>query len=310
MSNPVEPLPPLRFALVGAAGFVAPRHMEAIKQVGGKLVAALDPHDAVGVLDRYGHHSTEFFTDEYRFERWLEKERLAGTGVDWVVVCSPNYMHDHHIRMGLWAGAKVLCEKPLTINPDNLDRLAQLEREFVETQRFEDRRVFTILQLRHAPRLQALWAVCHRADHRLDVKLRYVTPRGAWYQRSWKGDPDKSGGVITNIGIHMFDVLLWLFGSGHVEVAHLESATHARGRLHLERANVEWMLSTDPADSPDGHKAERWIEIDGQRTAFEGFESLHTTVYEKTLAGCGQGIVEARPALELVARMRGIADED
>lgn len=296
-----------RFALVGAAGFVAPRHMEAIKHVGGRLVAALDPHDAVGVLDRYGHHDTEFFTDEYRFERWLEKQRLDGQKVDWLVVCSPNYMHDHHIRMGLWAGAKVLCEKPLVINPDNLDRLETLEQEFTETNRTVDRRVFTVLQLRHVPKLRGLWFDIHKpaASPTFNVKLHYVTPRGKWYQRSWKGDPEKSGGVITNIGIHMFDLLLWLFGPGDVLAVHRDSLIRARGSLRLERANVEWLLSTDPNDSTDG-KAERWIEIDGRRTEFAGFENLHKVVYEETMAGRGQGIIEARPAVELVARMRGI----
>jgi UDP-N-acetyl-2-amino-2-deoxyglucuronate dehydrogenase len=293
---------PLRFALVGAAGFVAPRHLEAIHAVGGQLVAALDPHDAVGVLDRYARNA-EFFTDEYRFERWLEKQRLAETGIDWLVVCSPNYMHDRHIRMGLWSGAKVLCEKPLVVNPDNLDRLAELEDEF--TDRPGEQRVFTVLQLRHVSKLQSMhYAIQHHDNRRFDVKLHYATPRGAWYRQSWKGDVEKSGGLITNIGIHMFDLLVWLFGPGDVLALDQRSPTRARGTLRLQRASVDWLLSTDVVDTVDG-RPERWIEVDGYRTEFAGFEGLHTTVYEETLAGRGHGIADARPAVELVAKLRG-----
>ena len=293
---------PPRFALIGAAGFVAPRHMQAIKDVGGKLIAALDPHDAVGVLDRFDRE-TEFFTDEYRFERWLDRQRLDGNPIDWLSVCSPNYMHDRHIRMGLWAGAKVLCEKPLVINPDNLDRLEELEEQFRESARPEHRRVFTVLQLRHIEKLQMLRAVGH--DRAIaQVKLHYATPRGVWYSRSWKGDKERSGGLLMNIGVHMFDLLLWLFGPGE-DLATIErSATRARGALRLEYANVEWLLSTDEKDALGG-KAERWIEINGVRTEFAGFENLHSIVYAETLAGRGHGIEDARPAVELVARLRG-----
>ena len=292
-----------RFALVGAAGFVAPRHMEAIKHVGGKLVAALDPHDAVGVLDRF-ERDVEFFTDEYRFERWLEKQRLDGRAIDWLSVCSPNYMHDRHIRMGLWAGANVLCEKPLVVNPDNLDRLAEMEGEFRESSKPEDRRVFTVLQLRHAPALKAIQAISSKSLVTQQVKLHYATPRGKWYERSWKGDVEKSGGLLTNIGIHMFDLLLWLFGPGESLAKIERSPTRARGSLRLQHANVDWLLSVDERDAQGG-KAERWIEINGVRTEFAGFENLHNAVYAETLAGRGHGIEDARPAVELVARLRG-----
>lgn len=293
-----------RFALVGAAGFVAPRHLAAIQHVGGKLVAALDPHDAVGVLDRFDK-TTEFFTDEYRFERWLEKQRLDGNNIDWLVVCSPNYMHDRHIRMGLWSGARVLCEKPLVVNPENLDRIAELEREFAD--RYDERRVFTVLQLRHAPMMKELKSRFEAAAPNF-VKLSYRTPRGPWYHRSWKGDPTKSGGLVMNIGVHMFDLMIWLFGAH--QSTNLRSggdATHLVGSSWFTNGTtattVDWALSLE--ETPSG-KAERWMELDtGERIEFAGFENLHNMVYEETLAGRGNGIDDARPALELVAKIRG-----
>ena len=291
-------MPQPRFALVGAAGFVAPRHLAAIQHVRGKLVAALDPHDAVGVLDRFDKE-TEFFTDEYRFERWLEKQRIDGTPVDWLIVCSPNYMHDRHIRMGLWSGAKVLCEKPLVVNPDNLDRLKELEREFADA--IDERRVFTVLQLRHVEALKKL-------KTRLATKpvntahLLYYTPRGRWYHQSWKGDQAKSGGLVTNIGIHMFDLLLWLFGPG-IAVVRSRSFDTVTGGVFFENGpTVEWALSTQDTA---GGKAARVLNLDtGESIEFAGFENLHNTVYEETLAGRGHGIEDARPAIELVAKLR------
>ena len=298
-----------RFALVGAAGFVAPRHLAAIQHVGGKLVAALDPHDAVGILDRFDK-TTEFFTDEYRFERWLEKQRLDNTQVDWLVVCSPNYMHDRHIRMGLWSGAKVLCEKPLVVNPDNLDRIAEMENSFKE--HADDRRVFTVLQLRHIKALKKLRDVeipalmARQRDGGRDLtklplicQLTYLTPRGRWYGRSWKGDPQKSGGIITNIGIHLLDMLLWLFGPVRSAEVRTRTDTVTNGSLVFDGAVVDWHLSLE------GDRVGRRLTIDGEIDLnIEGFENLHNTVYEETLAGRGHGIEDARPALELVAKLR------
>lgn len=282
-----------RFALIGAAGFVAPRHLQAIKDVGGKLVAALDPHDAVGVLDKYDRE-TEFFTEPERFERHLEMLRRSGKGVDWVSVCSPNHLHDVHTRLGMRAGANVICEKPLVLNPWNLDSLVAAEHD-------TGKRVFTVLQLRHATKLQSLQ---YRITNNHTVKLHYVTPRGHWYQTSWKGDFGKSGGLCTNIGIHMFDLLLWLFGPSWDCEKIERTTTRASGIIRFGRAHVEWLLSIDPRDAPNG-QAERSITIDGERTVFSGFDELHRLVYEETLAGRGHGIEVARPAVELVAALRG-----
>lgn len=282
-----------RFALIGAAGFVAPRHMQAIKDVGGRLVAALDPHDSVGVLDRFDRE-TEFFTEPERFERHLEKLRREGNGIDWLTVCSPNWLHDTHIRMGLRVGARVICEKPLVLDPKNLDALREIELEYSE--HLDERRVFTVLQLRHSEKLQSLR---EEATH---VRLHYVTPRGHWYGRSWKGDSEKSGGLLTNIGIHMFDFLLWKFGPEVKTYVDTRTADCVAGTSKFERAaTVDWMLSIGNTESG---RAERWIEMYGMRIAFDGFEDLHTAVYRETLAGRGHGIEDARPAVELAARLR------
>jgi UDP-N-acetyl-2-amino-2-deoxyglucuronate dehydrogenase len=287
-----------RFALIGAAGFVAPRHMQAIKDVGGRLVAALDPHDSAGVLDRFDRE-TEFFTDEYRFERFLEKQRLDGQPIDWLAICSPNYMHDRHIRMGLWSGAKVICEKPLVINPDNLDRIRELERSFMEHS--QDQRVFTILQLRHVEGLKQVRARIAAAPPRF-ARLNYATPRGRWYHQSWKGDTAKSGGLIMNIGVHMFDLLLWLFGA-HTDTRIRTGANHEEiaGSSLFGATTVEWRLSISPQKE---EKATRWLSIRDEVIEFAGFENLHSVVYEETLAGRGHGIEDARPAIELVAKLR------
>jgi UDP-N-acetyl-2-amino-2-deoxyglucuronate dehydrogenase len=286
---------PPRFALIGAAGFVAPRHMQAIKDVGGKLVAALDPHDSVGVLDRFDRE-TEFFTEPERFERHLEKLRRDGNGIDWLTVCSPNYLHDTHIRMGLRAGTRVICEKPLVLKPKNLDALADVERECGG-----GRRIFTVLQLRHSAAMQKLREQVMTTPGPREVELFYSTPRGHWYDRSWKGDRAKSGGIITNIGIHMLDLLLWLFGPVDQigATGTRDDGRTASGTLYMERAHVAWHLSIDPA-----HKAERTLSFGGTTWSVTGFEDLHTTVYRETLAGRGHGIEDARPAVELAARLR------
>jgi UDP-N-acetyl-2-amino-2-deoxyglucuronate dehydrogenase len=280
---------PPTFALTGAAGFVAPRHLQAIHDVGGQLVAALDPSDSVGILDKYDR-ATQFFTSPERFERFLSSH-----GVDWLSICSPNHLHDVHARLGMQSGANVLCEKPLCLSPWNLDSLQ-------ETERKTGKKLYTVLQLRHLPKLYALANIAPIARH--TVQLKYVTPRGAWYHQSWKGNTDLSGGLITNIGIHMLDLLLWLYGHVDGAVVTHRTPTRVMGTLQLARADVSWMLSIDAADSPD-HQAFRSLIVDGEAIRFDdGFGALHTKVYEETLAGRGHTIADARPAVELAHRLR------
>ena len=299
---------PRNFAVTGVAGFVAPRHLAAIQQTGNRLIAAVDPHDAVGVLDRFGF-DVRFFTEIERFDRHLEKLRRGPEDgrVHYVSVCSPNYLHDAHIRLALRVGADVICEKPIVINPWNLDALQDIEAE-------TGRRVNTVLQLRLHPVLTELRArllaegqnTCH------DVDLTYLTSRGLWYGVSWKGVAERSGGLITNIGIHLFDLLLWLFGSATHSEVHLRDERRAAGYLELERARVRWLLSVDPADvraqTQDKATTHRSLRIDGQEVNFtEGFTDPHTRVYEQALAGHGFGIGDARPSIELVHRLRTAA---
>ena len=291
----------MNFALTGVAGFVAPRHLKAIKDTGHRFVAAVDPHDAVGVLDKYAF-DVRFFTEIERFDRHLEKLRRgpAADRVDYVSVCSPNYLHDAHIRLALRVGAHVICEKPLVINPWNLDALQDLERE-------TGRRVNTVLQLRLHPQLMALreqLASARPADLH-EVALTYITSRGRWYDVSWKGSDERSGGLVTNIGIHFFDLLLWLFGPVVACEVHLREVRRMGGYLQLERARVRWFLSSDSADLPftpePGVKTTfRSITVDGREIEFsDGFADLHTRVYEETLAGRGFGIEDSRPSIEL-----------
>ena len=296
---------PRNFALTGAAGFVAPRHLKAIKDTGNRLVAAVDPHDAVGVLDRY-FFDVRFFTEFERFDRHLEKLR-RGSGADrveYLSICSPNYLHDAHIRLALRVGAHAICEKPLVINPWNLDALQELEQE-------TGGRVHTVLQLRLHPHLIAVRERLRaepRADH--EVSLTYITARGRWYDVSWKGSDERSGGIVTNIGIHFFDLLLWLFGRVEACEVHVREPRRAGGFLQLERARVRWFLSADHADLPfapePGVKTTfRSISVDGQEVEFsEGFADLHTRVYEQVLSGDGFGIETARPSIELSHRIR------
>jgi UDP-N-acetyl-2-amino-2-deoxyglucuronate dehydrogenase len=293
------------FAVTGVAGFVAPRHLNAIRATGNRVVAATDPHDAVGILDRYSF-DVRFFTEFERFDRHLEKLHRGPEDdrVHYVSICSPNYLHDAHVRLALRVGADAICEKPLVINPWNLDALQDLERE-------TGRHVSTVLQLRVHPALIELRDRLNaETGRRHKVKLRYVTSRGRWYYTSWKGSVERSGGLVTNIGIHFFDLLLWLFGSvDSGEVSVLEEQ-RAAGRLELQRADVEWFLSADPADLPfvpePGQRTTfRSIEVDGQEVEFtEGFTDLHTRIYEEVLAGRGFGIDEARPSIELAYRIR------
>jgi len=289
------------FALTGAAGYVAPRHLQAISDTGNRLVAAVDPHDAVGVLDRYSF-DVRFFTEIERFDRHLEKLRRGADRdrVHYVSICSPNYLHDAHIRLALRVGAHALCEKPLVINPWNLDALQELERE-------TGGKVNTVLQLRLHPRLVALRERIAADDRsrQYDVSLTYVTARGRWYDTSWKGSDERSGGLVTNIGIHLFDLLLWLFGPVVTSEVHLREPRRMAGFLELARARVRWFLSADAADLPfaplPGSKTTfRSMTFDDEAIEFsEGFGDLHTRVYEATLAGRGFGIEDSRPAIEL-----------
>jgi UDP-N-acetyl-2-amino-2-deoxyglucuronate dehydrogenase len=292
--------------MTGAAGFVAPRHLQAICDTGNRLIAAVDPHDAVGVLDRYAFN-VRFFTEIERFDRHLEKLRRGSEAdrVHYVSICSPNYLHDAHIRLALRAGADAICEKPLVINPWNLDALAELEHE-------TGRRISTVLQLRLHPDLVALHQriSSERPAAPHQVCLTYITARGPWYDVSWKGREDRSGGLVTNIGIHFFDLLIWLFGEVADSELHLHQDKRMAGWLALQRAEVRWFLSTDSSDLPfepqPGKKTTcRSITVDGQELEFsDGFANLHTRVYEDVLAGGGFGIDAARPSIALTSRIR------
>lgn len=292
------------FALIGAGGYIAPRHLRAIKDTGNRLVAAVDPKDSVGILDQYSFE-TRFFTEIERFDRHLEKLRRGAEAerVHFVSVCSPNYLHDSHCRLALRAGADVICEKPLVINPWNLDALEEIEAE-------TKRRVLTVLQLRVHPSLIQLRESLQTSNAAHDVELTYITSRGPWYQVSWKGNHEKSGGVATNIGIHFFDLLMWLFGLVNgIKVYHADDERMS-GFIELERARVRWFLSVDKNDLPEQAKANkkttyRSITVDGEEIEFsEGFTDLHTKVYEETLAGRGFGIKDARPSVQLTHDIR------
>lgn len=293
------------FAVTGVGGYIAPRHLNAIRDTGNRIVAAVDPGDSVGLLDRYGF-DVKFFTEFERFDRHLEKLRRGPEEgrIHYVSVCSPNYLHDAHIRLALRVGADAICEKPLVIKPWNLDALQELERE-------TGRRVFTILQLRVHPALIALKEriAAEGPDVRHDVRLTYITSRGNWYHVSWKGNAERSGGLATNIGIHFFDLLMWLFGDVVRSEVHERTAYRAGGFLELQRADVGWFLSVDASELPpeaaaSGRTTFRSITVDGVEIEFtEGFTDLHTRVYERTLAGQGFGIDDARPSIELAHRI-------
>lgn len=292
------------FAVIGAGGYIAPRHLRAIRDTGNRIAAAVDPKDSVGVLDQYSF-DVKFFTEIERFDRHLEKLRRGPEEgrIHYVSVCSPNYLHDAHCRLGLRIGADVICEKPLVINPWNLDALEEIEAETKQ-------RVNTILQLRVHPNLVQLRNSLQGNSAVREVDLTYITSRGPWYQVSWKGQPDKSGGVATNIGIHFFDLLMWLFGSVNgIKVYHADEERMS-GFIELERARVRWFLSVDKNDLPESAKSSgkttyRSITVDGKEIEFsEGFTDLHTKVYEETLAGRGFGIKDARPSVQLTYDIR------
>ncbi len=292
------------FAITGVAGFVAPRHLKAITDTNNTIVAAVDPHDAVGVLDRFSF-GVRFFTEFERFDRHLEKLRRgpAEQRVHFLSVCSPNYLHDAHIRLALRVGADAICEKPLVINPWNLDALEELQAE-------TGRHVYTVLQLRLHPALIALRDRLRAAPRHHEVCMTYVTARGGWYDVSWKGSVERSGGIATNIGIHFFDLLLWLFGDVRDCDVHLNEARRMAGHLELAHATVRWFLSADQRDLPfaaqPGHQTTfRSITVDDQEVEFtDGFGDLHTRVYQETLAGRGFGIADARPSIQLAYQIR------
>jgi UDP-N-acetyl-2-amino-2-deoxyglucuronate dehydrogenase len=295
---------PRNFALTGAAGYVAPRHLQAIHDTGQRLVAALDPSDSVGVLDRW-FPEARFFVDFERFDRHAEKLRRMDPEqrIHVVSICSPNYLHDAHIRFALRIHADALCEKPLVLNPWNLDALEELEGEY-------GRRVWALLQLRLHPAIVALREriAAEPADRVHDLELTYVTSRGPWYFVSWKGDDARSGGIGTNIGIHFFDMLAWVFGPARENVVHLARPNKMAGFLGLERARVRWFLSLDRADLPAaaaGKTTFRTFTLDGEAIEFsEGFTDLHTACYRELLAGRGFGLRDARPAIELAHGIR------
>lgn len=293
-----------RFALIGAAGYIAPRHLQAIRDTGNILVAALDKSDTVGVMDSY-FPNADFFTEYERFDRHIDKLKRQGQPIDYVSICSPNYLHDSHIRFALRQGADAICEKPLVLNPWNVDALQEIERE-------TGKRVYTILQLRLHPSIIELRnkVLNGPKDKIYDVNLNYITSRGHWYHISWKGDVSKSGGIATNIGIHFFDMLLWVFGGvKNMNVKNLldDSAT---GYLELERARVNWSLSINydhiPTDvKAKGKRTYRTLTMNGEEIEFsDGFTELHTKSYEAILRGHGFGLAEAKPSIELAHQIR------
>ena len=292
------------FALIGAAGFIAPRHMKAIKETNNQLLAGFDPSDSVGVIDSY-FPDADFFTEFERFDRHLDKLCRNGTPLDYVSICSPNYLHDAHIRFSLRLGAQAICEKPLVLNPWNVDALQELELDY-------GRKIYTILQLRLHPSIIALKnQIDSETDGKVhNIELTYITSRGHWYYSSWKGDLQKTGGIATNIGIHFFDMLTWIFG----EVSHLEvhqlNHDRAAGYLELKKARVKWFLSINADTLPNealnsGKKTFRTLSIDGNSFEFsDGFTDLHTESYKHIIDGSGFGLEDARVSVEMVHSIR------
>ncbi|MCB2203176.1 Gfo/Idh/MocA family oxidoreductase [bacterium] len=301
------------FALIGVAGYIAPRHLKAIQNTGSNLLAACDPHDSVGILDSY-FPKASFFTEYERFDRHIEKLRRGPSEgrVNYVSICTPNHLHDAHIRQALRVGADAVCEKPVVLNPWNLDALAELEQEYGQ-------RIWTVLQLRVHPSILELKAKLDRqfksteqnkGDNRCQVDLTYITTRGVWYDYSWKGQVEKSGGIATNIGVHFFDLLLWLFGYVRSSEMHLSQTRRMSGYLNLRNADVRWYLSLERDDLPadvveSGGSTFRSITVDGKEVEFTGgFADLHTEVYKATLDGNGFGLEDAYPSIQLVHNLR------
>lgn len=294
------------FALMGASGYIAPKHMNAIKETGNMLIAALDPSDSVGILDSFSQNIS-FFTEFERFDRHADKLKRKGESnrLHYISICSPNYLHDAHIRFALRIGADAICEKPLVLNPWNLDALSEIEKE-------TGGKIYNVLQLRVHPSIVSLKKHIKRSSKKkkYDIDLTYITSRGKWYFVSWKGDISKSGGIVTNIGVHFFDMLIWLFGRVENYEVHCANDKQIGGFLELEQANIRWFLSVNKNDLPDSVKKDglptfRSITIDGDEFEFSrGFSDLHTRVYENILNGGGFGIEEARPSIEIVSKLR------
>lgn len=297
----------INFGLIGAAGYIAPRHLKAIKDTGNNLLAALDPFDSVGIMDSY-FPKAAFFTEPERFDRHLDKLRRGGNGhIHYVSICSPNYLHDSHIRMALRNQANAICEKPIVLNPWNVDALKIIEDE-------TGKKIFTILQLRHHKAIMALKEKIDNgpADKTYDIDLTYITSRGAWYHRSWKGNVEKSGGVATNIGVHFFDMLTWIFGEVKQSVVHLNQSDSAAGFLQLEKARVRWFLSINsenlPKEAVESKKSTyRSITVDGQEIEFsDGFTDLHTESYKHIINGSGYGLMDAKQSILIVENIRNL----
>lgn len=293
------------FAITGVAGYIAPRHLQAIKSTNNKLVAALDPHDSVGILDRFTY-DVSFFSEFERFDRFLEKLKRTNSQdkIDYLSICSPNYLHDAHIRLGFRVGADAICEKPLVLKPSNLDALEILQDEY-------HKKVYNILQLRVHPKIVELkkkYDGPQKTKH--NIVLTYITSRGLWYKYSWKGNEEKSGGVETNIGVHFFDMLMWIFGKPQENLVFLRDENRASGFLELENANVRWYLSIDHNDLPEealklNQTTYRSILFDKEEIEFtDGFADLHTEIYKDILNGGGFGINDARPSIETVHQIR------
>jgi UDP-N-acetyl-2-amino-2-deoxyglucuronate dehydrogenase len=295
---------PKNFGIIGVAGYIAVRHLHAIKETGNNLLASLDKFDSVGRIDSYFPES-DFFVEFERFDRHFDKLKRTGTKIDYVSICSPNYLHDSHIRFALRHQAEAICEKPIVLNPWNVDALQEIENE-------TGHKIYTVLQLRLHPKLLELREKIKNGprDKIYDIDLTYVTSRGNWYSISWKGDIQKSGGVATNIGIHFFDMLSWIFGDTHKNIVHKSEPHKAAGYLELENARVRWFLSIDYNDIPakvkeSGKRTFRSITVDGEEIEFsEGFTDLHTLSYKEILAGRGFGLKDARQSVETAYTIR------
>ena len=292
------------FVLIGAAGYIAPRHMKAIKETGNNLIAAYDPYDGVGIMDSH-FPQAHFFTEFERFDRHIEKIKRSGTKIDYVSICSPNYLHDSHIRYGLRIGADVICEKPLVLNPWNVDALIELENEYKN-------KVHTILQLRHHEAILELKEKIDKGpkDKIYDINLTYITSRGNWYYTSWKGNEDKSGGIATNIGVHFFDMLQWIFGPFEAATVAIKTKDTNSGTLKFKQANVNWYLSINAGNLPldikyKGQSTFRTLTIEDKKIEFsKGFTDLHTVSYQKIIEGQGYGLKDARNSIEVVSQIR------
>ena len=297
---------PKNFTLIGVAGYIAVRHLRAIKETGNNLLASLDRFYSVGLIDAYFPRS-DFFVEFERFDRHFDKLKRTGTRIDYVSICSPNYLHDSHIRFALRHGADAICEKPIVLNPWNVDALQEIEKE-------TGRNIYTVLQLRLHPAILELREKILKspADKVYDIDLTYITSRGNWYYISWKGDIQKSGGVATNIGIHFFDMLSWIFGPVKSNIVHLSAPDKAAGYLELEKARVRWFLSLDYEDVPEqlkvkGQRTYRSVIVEGKEVEFsEGFTDLHTETYREVLAGRGFGIEDARRSVEIAYTIRNL----